>query len=65
MRFFDITANEQKITAFYDFYKRYFPPHERDTLKSMKTLAQRSAANSKWRYVIVEIMDGKNQVGGA
>jgi len=64
MRFLNITNDEQKITAFYSFYKKYFPPQERDTLHNMKALAQKSVSIPGWTYVIQEVMDKDEPVGG-
>ena len=64
MKFLNITRDEQKITDFYHFYKRYFPANERETLSNMKTLARNAAAVVDWKYVIVEVSDEGEKVGG-
>ena len=64
MQFKNITDDEQKIASFYDFYKNYFPPEERDTLTNMKKLAKKSLKVPEWEYTIIEVIDKEEKVGG-
>lgn len=64
MRFTNITKDSKKIRDFYNFYKQYFPIEERDTLSTIKKLAINSTKISAWEYVIIEITDKENKVGG-
>lgn len=64
MKFQNITNDVQKIADFYGFYKKYFPPKERDTLSNMKKLAQNASSVPKWEYTIIEVIDKGKKVGG-
>ena len=64
IKLFNISNDDEKIADFYQFYKNYFPPHERDTLESMLQLAHNSAKNTDWDYNIIEIADESSFIGG-
>lgn len=64
MKFQNITGNVQRINDFYHFYKKYFPPMERDTLSNIKRLIQNASTVSEWEYTIVEVLDKEEKVGG-
>ncbi len=64
MELLNITYNNKEIAVFYDFYKKYFPSFERDTLESMKKLAFNSKNTKEWNYNIIKIIDNHNFVGG-
>ncbi|MDY6407888.1 MAG: hypothetical protein SPL08_04225 [Pseudomonadota bacterium] len=63
MKFQNITGNVQRINDFYHFYKKYFPPMERDTLSNIKRLIQNASTVSEWEYTIVEVLDKEEKVG--
>ena len=60
----NITNNNQKITAFYSIYKKYFPTSERETLANMKKLAKASSTVSNWDYTILELTNEENSIAG-
>ena len=64
MKLLNITNNDKQIDVFYDFYKNYFPPFERDTIQSIKKLSRNSSKITDWYYNIIEITDNDNFVGG-
>ena len=64
MKIENITNNNNQIADFYQFYKNYFPLHERDTLESVKQLAYNAAKIKNWDYNIVKITDNGDFVGG-
>lgn len=64
MRFQNITKDEQRIVGFYNFYKQYFPPQERETLANMKKLAKMWSNTPDWKYAIIEVVDKEEKVAG-